>query len=329
MPADTEALAARARAERLTPDDAARVLRWPAAELASLLALTREIRQRHFGREVACCAIINAKSGRCGEDCGFCAQSARHQTAAACYPLLDGAQILRQRDAFPAALRGRFSIVTSGAATTAGDLARICQVARDHPHERVSWCASLGMLDEAALARLRAAGFTRYHHNLETAASYFGQVCTTHTYEQRVATVRAAQRAGLAVCSGVLFGLGESPEQRVEVACALRDLAVDAIPVNIQVPVAGTRLAGHAASITELDVLRALAMLRLVCPRQEVRLCGGREYHLKSLEGRIFDAGVTGIMIGGYLTVGGRSVAQDLARIVAAGYTPQPAQVGA
>lgn len=306
----------------ITPAQALAVLRWPTDTFESLLELTREVRQARFGRTVQCCSIVNAKSGRCSEDCGYCAQSAHHKTATSCYPLLNEQEILQQRDRFPDPLKGRFGVVTSGGATTRDEIDRICRIAKRHPHGRIDWCASLGMLDEAALARLREAGFKRFHHNLETAASYFPAICSTHTYAQRVQTVRAAQAAGLSVCSGVLFGLGERDDQRVEVALALRELKVDSIPLNFQVPVAGTRLAHHAAGITAHEVLRSLAMLRLVCPSQDVRMCGGREHHLGSLEPRIFDCGSTGIMIGGYLTVKGRSVAQDLEMIRSAGYEP-------
>lgn len=297
------------------------VLQWPDNNLEALLGVTKVLRQRHFGFRVACCGIVNARSGRCGEDCRFCAQSAHHDTTVEAYDLLAAADLLKARAAFPGDLRGRFGLVTSGGALSNAELSRLETLIAQHPDPRVDWCASLGMLDEAAFRRLKAAGLRRYHHNLETAASHFPAICATHTFEQRVATVKAAKRAGLEVCCGALFGLGESPAQRVELALTLRELAVDAVPLNFLMPVPGTPLAETPPDFSEADILRIIAMFRLVLPKTPIRVCGGREHYLSGQAmGRIFDAGATGIMIGGYLTRRGREVEDDLAMIQAAGY---------
>lgn len=321
---DAVILSAAARAEPIEAEAALAVLAWPETALDQLLEATSALRQRFFGRTVECCGIVNARSGRCSEDCRFCAQSAHHQTQVDAYPLREDHALLQARAAFPEALRGRFGLVTSGGALSGVELERLVELIARQPDSRVPWCASLGMLDESAFRRLKAAGLRRYHHNLETTAEFFPRICTTHTFAQRVETVRAAKRAGLEVCCGGLFGLGEAERHRVDFALTLRELGVDAVPLNFLMPVPGTPLAETPPSFSEADILRIIAMFRLVLPRTPLRVCGGREHYLS--EGgmeRMFDAGATGIMIGGYLTRRGRSVEADLAMIRRAGYQPE------
>lgn len=317
------------RGAAITGDEALAILRWPDGELDVLLELANRLRESRLGRGIECCSIVNARSGRCGEDCHYCAQSSHYSTKSDVYPLLDESSLLRARASFPGELRGRFAIVTSGGALTESELDKIESLLLRHPDERVSWCASLGMLDEDALRRLKKAGLKRYHHNLETAAGHFPRICTTHTYEQRLETVLAAKRAGMEVCCGALFGLGESPRQRVELALALRDLEVDCIPLNFLIPIPGTPLARNPPAFSEADILRLIAMFRFLMPGQSIRICGGREHYLSAAAmDQIFAAGADAIMIGGYLTRQGRAVADDLAMIERAGRLPLAGQGG-
>ncbi len=294
--------------------DALAILEAPDSQLEAILAAATAIRAEHFGDKVHLCSILNAKSGACSEDCSFCAQSASHNTSLETFPLLDEQQIVEAYDEASELPIERFGVVTSGKALTDRDVERICSAMRKRPGGSVQWCASLGTLNYEQFIRLGEAGLNRFHHNLETEGSFFQNICTTHTYADRVSTIAAAVRAGLEVCAGGLFGLGESPRQRVELAFALRNLAVHAIPLNFLVPIANTP-AATTRPMSPGEIIRIIAMFRLVCPTAEIKVCAGREQNLGEMEDQIFAAGATGMMIGGYLTVRGRSVEQDLEMI--------------
>jgi len=295
----------------LGPAAALAVLRSGAEDLPDILQAAHAVRRRRFGNRVTLCSIVNAKSGACAEDCAFCAQSARHP---ACrvprYRLLDQEALLAAFDRAAAQPIRHFGIVTSGGALDHGGLARIASVLAARRPGATRWCASLGCLGLAQLRTLKAAGLARYHHNLETARSFFPRICTTHTFERRVETVRAAKRAGLEVCCGGILGLGESLEQRVELARFLAELEVDQIPLNFLVPVPGTRLAARPV-LPPLEALRTIAMFRLVCPRAGLGLAAGR-VRLGRLQSLIFYAGCNAMMIGDLLTVAGGRVEDDL-----------------
>jgi len=279
-------------------------------------------RRKRFGDRATLCSILNAKSGLCPEDCAFCAQSSRHATQAPRFPLLREDAIRQARcEAAAVAPIGHYGVVASGKALSDSEIDRVCRAIRsgvEKEGEMPLWCASLGMLGEPQLRKLKQAGLRRYHHNLETAKSFFPKICTTHTYESRVETVRAAQRAGLEICCGGVFGLGESLAQRVELAFEISALAPRSVPLNFLAPIPGTPLE-HAIPMSPGDILRAIALFRLVCPAAEIRVCAGREAHLAGWEPRIFEAGATGMMVGGYLTVRGRSVQDDLEMLRRAG----------
>lgn len=287
------------------------VLKIPAGQIPELLAVATAVRRRHFGDRIITCSIVNARSGACGEDCAFCAQSARHRTGAAVYPLI-GDQNLA--DAYRKATRlpiNHFGVVTSGGALDADDTRRIAEVAATVGEVNgVHWCASLGALTPAALSRLRAAGIRRYHHNIETAPDHFAGICSTHTFTERLETVRAAREAGLETCCGGILGMGETLEQRVAMARILATEKVDAIPLNFLVPLPGTRLESMPP-MQPLDILRSIAMFRLVCPKAEIKVCAGRLL-LRDLQSMVFYAGATGIMVGDLLTVAGRDPETDL-----------------
>jgi len=226
----------------ISRDEALSLLR---ISLDDLLFEARSLRREFQGDEVELCAIVNARSGMCGEDCVFCAQSSRPGTVAITYPLMPPEGIVERARAARRMNARRFGIVTSGRSLAAQEIEGVCEAVRavrgmGLPHP----CASLGALDEDGAARLREAGLARYHHNLETSERHFPSLCTTHTWRDRVRTVRAAQAAGLEVCSGGIFGGGESWEDRIDLLLALRTLGVRAVPLNFLMPIAGTPLGG-------------------------------------------------------------------------------------
>lgn len=258
------------------------------------------------------CGIINAKSGHCTENCSFCAQSAHHDVAAPVHPLLRESKILEYAHVLAEAGVHYMGIVISGAKPSPEDFSRICAMARRIIEATgIRLCASLGILTLEQAICLKQAGFTSCHHNLETARSYYGEVCTTHSFEARLATVANAREAGLRVCSGGIFGLGESWRHRLELAVTLSELDVDSIPVNFLTPVKGTPLE-NAPSLDPLEALTIVALLRLMHPKRDIVICGGRSRTLAEWENSLFFAGANGLMVGDYLTTEGSPLERDM-----------------
>jgi biotin synthase len=282
------------------------------SDLFFLFAEANRIRERVFGNEIFLCSIINAKSGRCPENCSFCAQSAFHATDAPVYPLVDENRMVDCAREAEANGSSCYGIITSGTGIARGpELETILRtIRRIRSETAISPSCSLGIIDRETAVALREAGMETYHHNLETARSFFPSVCTTHDYEEDVATVRAAKEAGLKVCCGGIFGLGENAAQRVELALTLRELDVDSVPLNFLNPVPGTRLE-NARNITPLECLATIALFRFILPDRKISVCGGREKNLRDLQSWIFLAGASGTMVGNYLTTQGRPVAVD------------------
>jgi biotin synthase len=272
-----------------------------------LFAEASRIREQYVGTVVHLCSIINAKSGRCAENCAFCAQSAHHDTGVAVYPLVDEDEIVRCAALAEENGAGCYGIVTSGTSINrAEELDRVCRaVGRIKAETGISPSCSLGILDEETALRLKQAGMETYHHNLETSRSFFPQICTTHDYEDDISTIRAAKSVGLKVCCGGIFGLGESFTQRIEMALTLRELNVDSIPLNFLNPVAGTRLES-ADYLTPLECLTIISVYRFLLPGKRLSVCGGRERNLRELQSWMFLAGADGTMTGNYLTTPGR-----------------------
>ena len=290
------------------PPDITELQALPLAELMRQALATKLARR---GTSFSLCSIINAKSGRCSEDCYFCAQSAHYQTEAPVYPLLDKAQILAAAHEAKKNGASRFSLVTSGRGLASEDLGQVLGIIRAIRKEvGLKVCASLGILGESELGQLKEAGLSRYHHNLETSREFFPQVCTSHSFGDRVATIRAAQTVGLSVCSGGIFGLGESEADRLSMAMILVEYGIDSVPINILIPLAGTPCAGlPPRPITE--ILRSIALYRLILPQAAIRLAAGRESALGDFLSSAFMAGADGMMIGGYLTQRGRAPEAD------------------
>ena len=286
------------------------VLRAGTGDLPDIMAAANRVRRRFFGDRLHHCSIINAKSGACGEDCAFCAQSARHATHVATYGLRSPARIRAARRIASGDPVERFGIVTSGGALGPRDLAQVIKTIKGAGQHGPAWCGSLGAITGGALRELRAAGLRRYHHNIETSEAFFPRICSTHTFAERIAMLRTIRRAGLQVCSGGILGMGETDVDRVAMALALARERVDSIPLNFLVPVPGTRLAKRPI-LQPLTILKIIAMFRLTNPRAEIKVAAGR-LHLRDLQAMVFYAGATGIMIGDLLTIAGRPVAQDV-----------------
>ncbi len=286
------------------------VLSAPVSAMPGIMAVTSAVRQRHFGSRVSLCSILNARSGACGEDCAFCAQASCHVASSSVFGLRSTSEMISAYDATRELPVAHFGLVTSGGKVSARGLARICEVIRGHRRAGTHWCGSLGCLGRDELACLRDAGLKRFHHNLETSASFFPEICTTHSYAERLATVRAAKSVGLEVCCGGILGMGESLAQRVEFAFTLKQEGVDAIPLNFLVPIPGTRL-GDREPLAPWEILRCIAMFRLVNPATAIKVCAGRLL-LRDMQSMIFQAGATGMMVGDLLTIAGRTVAEDM-----------------
>ncbi len=275
------------------------------------------------GPDFFTCGIINAKSGRCAEDCAFCAQSQYHATEAPVYGLLSPDAIIQRARDLSARGARYMGIVLSGASPTKRDLAVLCETAqRIRASVPIKLCASLGLVTANQAADLKNAGFTSYHHNLETARSWFGRVCATHSYEARVETARNAKAAGLRLCCGGIFGLGEGWDERLELAETLAELGVDSIPINFLNPIKGTPLES-ALALSPQEALDSIALLRLMNPAKDLLVCGGRPVALGSWDKAIFFAGASGLMIGDYLTTQGKHMDRDKEMLAVLGLSPR------
>ncbi len=294
----------------------------PDRDALMLLPGADMIRDFHFGREIHFCCICNGKSGRCSEDCNFCSQSTHAKTDAPIYPLLDKTQLKEGGLRAAPTPINRYSIVTSGKGLPKIEVEAIAEALSELNRSQISTCASLGILNSDDFQILKKAGVSRYHHNLETAESHFPQMCTTHTYQERVDTILAAKEAGLSVCAGGVFGIGETDDQVLELALALKELDVDAIPLNFLVPIEGTQAENHD-ELTPMRCLKIISIFRYVLPKKEILVCGGREANLKELHLLIFHAGASGMMTGDYLTTTGRTLQKDLELIEMLGFVPK------
>ena len=295
----------------ITPEEAVRLSGLAGADVFDLYRGASRIKEKFVGAKVHLCSIINAKSGRCAEDCAFCAQSAHHVTDAPVYPLVQEEALLESARAAESSGSACFGIITSGTTVNGTELEEILGALRRIRKETgILPSCSLGIIDAETAGKLKEAGMDTYHHNLETAESFFPAICTTHPYRDDVDTVRAVKSVGLKVCSGGIFGLGESAAQRVEMAFTLKELDVDSVPINFLNPVQGTRLEG-AANISAMECLKTIAIFRMILPGKRITVCGGREKNLGDLQSWIFFAGANGTMIGNYLTTQGRNIEVD------------------
>lgn len=292
------------------------------APLEELCAAANALREQFCGNAFDICTIINAKSGKCSENCKFCAQSAHYHTGAEEYAMLDTASIVEQAQHDDQRGVLRYSLVTAGKRLTEKEVEQECESIRAvRAQTGIAVCISNGLLDEAAYRKLRDAGATRVHNNLETSRRYFPSVCTTHSYEEKCAAIRAAQAAGLSVCSGGIVGMGETMEDRIDMVLELRELGVHSIPVNMLNPVPGTPYE-HLPKLTNDDMCRIVAVFRFLIPDASIRLAGGRG--LLPDKGRAcFCSGANAAISGDMLTTAGITVETDMALLKELGYVPQ------
>jgi biotin synthase len=277
--------------------------------------------RRHFmGDHFHLCSIINARSGNCTENCRFCAQSARYQTGASSYTMIDREQAMTIALDNEAHSVHRISLVTSGHSVDSETLERLAGLYEEIKGQTtMDLCASMGFLDQERAEQLAAAGVSRYHCNLETNEQRFAEVCSSHTWRDKVETLDIAARAGMSVCSGGIIGMGETMDERIELALELRRLGVKSIPINILTPIAGTPFADLEPLPVE-EVLSTIALFRFINPDAVIRIAGGRQ-QLGLDQYRCFAAGADGAIVGNYLTTSGSSIAEDIARLRTMGFS--------
>ena len=279
-------------------------------------ALTHALAPRRFNL----CTIVNAKSGRCGEDCQWCAQSSRYQTGVKVFPIIDRARSRAGAERAAELGISRFSYVTSGRKLSERELREVhALAASDRDVPGIELCASLGLLTQKELRELKDAGLVRYHCNLETGPAFFSKVCSTHTQTDKIATLRAARRVGLEICSGGLFGIGETMRDRAELALLLRSLSVPSIPLNFLVPIPGTPLENQPP-LSDEEVLRIVALFRFANPTAYLRFAGGRMRLSDETVRRALWIGVNSAITGDLLTTCGSAVEEDRKLAAAAGY---------
>ena len=292
-------------------------------DIMDLAAMANRVRAEFNGKEIDLCSLLNAKSGRCSEDCAFCAQSAHYKTEAPVYPLMNADQMVREAKEVQKRKTGRFCLISSGRQLNDKEFEVILKgLDRIRKETTLDLDCSLGTLSEERAESLKRVGVTRYNHNLETSESHFSKICTTHSFQDRVRTIEVLKRQGFSICCGGIIGLGESPQQRLELAFSLRQLGIDCIPFNILNPRPGTPLE-NSEPVAPMEIIKTIALFRLIIPRGTVKIAGGREANLRDLQSFALLAGANGLIVGNYLTTPGRSAEDDLTMIKDIGFDIQ------
>ncbi|ABO48976.1 biotin synthase [Desulforamulus reducens MI-1] len=301
--------------EGITFQEAAYLSKAENLDILQILSMAAQVTANFANKKIDLCSIVNAKSGSCSEDCKFCAQSVYYATGCQTYPLLNSVAILEAAKRVEEKGIHRFALVTSGKNLSNRDfdeVIKIYQVLREKTSLQL--CASLGLLDTSRALQLKKAGVSTYHHNLECAESFFKRICTTHTYQQRVATIKSAQSAGLKICSGGIISLGETMLQRLELAYELKALGVDSVPINVLNPILGTPLAGQQIMSSQ-DIIKTICLFRLILPTISLRFGGGIKESLGELRVLGFPAGINAVIIGNFLTTTGYQIDRELSVI--------------
>lgn len=270
-----------------------------------------EITRKLLGNKVDSCSIVNARSGLCGENCKWCAQSAHYSTGCESYPFIAEGHLAEAAAHNEKEGIMRLSLVTSGRAVTKKDMARFCEMISNlRKKSNLKMCASMGLIGVEEMKMLKDCGVSRYHCNMETSSAMFGKLCTTHTPEDKKLTIKAAREAGLEVCSGGIIGMGESMADRVDFALELREIGVDSVPINILNPIPGTPLE-NLELISEEEIIRTVAMFRFVMPSTPLRFAGGRMRLSHESMLRIMKGGMNGVLMGDMLTTVSNTIADD------------------
>ncbi len=301
----------------LSYEEGCRLIQAEGADILDLISSANRVRLHYFGNEISLCAISNAKSGDCSENCSFCSQSAYHGTDIDTYPLTSSETLVSEAKTAAAQNAEAFGVVVAWWGLREGpDLDAILERIRSLSsagHLRTD--ASLGIIPNQKIAdQLKEAGLATYNHNLETARSFFPNVCTTHSYDERLKTIEYCKAAGIGICSGGIFGMGESLEQRIELAVALQKLDVDVVPLNFLNAIKDTPFE-DLPPLRPMEILKIIAVYRLMLPSKDIMTAGGREVHLRDLQSWMFTAGASHTLIGSYLTTSGRRSEDDLRMI--------------
>ncbi len=279
--------------------------------LTELVSRANKIRKNYAGSKLELCSIINAKSGLCSEDCKFCAQSSRHSARISRYPLRKKDEIVKRARHAKKIGAEKFGIVTSGNKLSHEELDNIASCISEIKNKiGITVCASLGALEKPQLKTLKEAGLSRYHHNIETSPRFYPHIVSTHSIKERIQTIERAKIAGLQVCSGGIIGMGETWQDRIDMARLLKKLDVDSVPINLLVSIKGTFLES-IVPICCNDAIRTISIFRIILKDKIIKIAAGRESILKSSQAMGFTAGANGMLIDGYLTINGRTLEED------------------
>lgn len=290
-----------ARGGAITNEESLEISAIGGAQVFEFFTQASYLREHFRGNKIDLCAIVNAKSGACPEDCSYCAQSAKARSDVSTYPLISQESILKAAKSAKSSGAKRFCIVTSGRKPGPSELKRIASAISKIRKLGLLPCATLGLLDLNELQALKDAGLERFHHNLETSEKFFPSICHTHSYADKLNTIEAVRKAGLSLCSGGIFGLGESWQDRVEMAFLLKKINADSIPMNFLIPVKGTKLEKRKI-LAPFEALKIISLYRFILPEKEVRVCGGRLQTLGEFNSFAIMAGADGLLTGDYLT---------------------------
>lgn len=259
------------------------------------------------------CSLVNARNGRCSQNCKYCAQSSHYNTDIETYPLIKPEEVRKAVLEAKENHVSRFSIVTSGKSPDESDFGGILDLIKEvNKEEGIKSCASIGILTEEQAKQLAESGLVRFHHNINTSSSYYGEVCTTHSWQDRLNTCRLVKKYGMELCCGVILGMGETVEQRVEMALELRKIQPDSIPINILMPIKNTPFENYHNKIDEENILRTLAVFKIANPDSILRFCGGRMRLSEENQQKALQSCVEGILTGNYLTTTGKSPQEDI-----------------
>ena len=296
--------------------DKAGLLRLYNLELDKLLKISSEF----IKNDVEFCSLINARSGKCSQNCKYCAQSSYYRTHIESYPLVDIEKVRTSALEAKSHKASRFAIVTSGKTPDESDFDKILEMIDEvNKIKGLKSCASIGILNEQQAKKLAERGLKRFHHNINTAKSYYPEICTTHSWNDRFNTCRLVKKYGMELCCGVILGMGETVEQRIEMALELRDIQPDSIPINILMPIVETPFENYYDKIDEENILRTLAIFKIANPNSILRLCGGRMRLSEDNQKKALKTCIEGIMTGNYLTTAGKSPEQDINTVLELG----------